>query len=322
MSLQEKISFLRSSIIGGSFDRGNQNYGIWCPACADSNSSKKKLFIHVETGMYHCWVCGIKGQKINSLYRRYFPSHTDRCDEVYGKTIFKYDDNEEDKDLEEVVNIPKGFILLAQNNNKGDPDVVAATNYCLNRGLSVRDMWYFKIGTCTTGRFRRRIIIPSFNAEGILNYYVGRSIDGGNKIKYLNAKVAKRNIIFNEINLDWKSELTIVEGPMDLMKCNENATCLLGSSMPEDSLLFSKIISNRTPVLLALDSDMQDKAHQYAENLSSYDVQVRMLNLGEYSDVGEMTKNHFMNQRKNAKTWCTMHGVLQSIGSIKSGSLI
>ena len=33
---------------------------------------------------------------------------------------------------------------------------------------------------------------------------------------------------------DWKKELTLVEGPFDLFKCDTNATCLLGSHFTEE----------------------------------------------------------------------------------------
>ena len=67
-------------------------------------------------------------------------------------------------------------------------------------------------------------------------------------------------IIFNELNIDWSKELTIVEGPLDLIKTNDNATCLLGSSLTEDMLLFQKIVANKTNIKLALDSDIFSKS--------------------------------------------------------------
>ena len=181
-------------------------------------------------------------------------------------------------------------------------------------------MWYFKLGTCNKGKFRRRIIIPSFDTDGILNYFVGRSIDDS-KYKYINSKNKKTDIIFNEINIDWTKELTIVEGPFDLLKCNQNSTCLLGSSLGERSFLFKRIIANRTPVIIALDSDMKHKSIKIAESLLGYDCNVKILNLGKFSDVGEMTKLEFKDLKSSATSWNRRLSLMEKISSLRSGSL-
>ena len=88
------------------------------------------------------------------------------------------------------------------------------------------------------------MILPSFDCNGNLNYYTARSIDTDIKMKYMNSKVSKTEIIFNEINLNWQKEITLVEGPFDMVKCDDNSTCLLGSHLPVNSLLFQKITQN------------------------------------------------------------------------------
>ena len=164
--------------------------------------------------------------------------------------------------------------------------------------------------------------MPSFDDVGDLNYFVARTIDDDeNKMKYINAKVPKKGVIFNDINLNWNKELTLVEGPFDLTKCDSNSTCLLGSHFSEDYSLFQKIIKNRTDILLAMDADMTMKAQEYAKKLSSYGVNVRILALGPYSDVGEMTKQEFLLAKDRAKRWTSKDRLYHLIGSIKSGSL-
>ena len=48
------------------------------------------------------------------------------------------------------------------------------------------------------------------------------------------------------------------------------------------------IVKNQTPVILALDSDMINKTFSIAKDLTSYGVQVKILDLGNYQDVGSM----------------------------------
>ncbi|MBK23592.1 MAG: hypothetical protein CME70_06255 [Halobacteriovorax sp.] len=164
--------------------------------------------------------------------------------------------------------------------------------------------------------------MPSFNADGDLNYFVARTIDDDSKMKYLNAKVPKKDVIFNEINIDWSSELTLVEGPFDLTKCNDNATCLLGSHFSEDYKLFQQIIKNSTPVLMALDPDVKLKTQEYARKLSSYGIRIRMLDLGQFSDVGEMSKLDFACALQKAKEWQPDDRLYNLFDTVKSGSIL
>ena len=88
--------------------------------------------------------------------------------------------------------------------------------------------------------------------------------------------------------------MTLVEGPFDLLKCNENATCLLGSSFGPDYLLFRKIVENETPVVLALDEDAKEKALTISRTLAEYGVEVAIMDVPEEKgDVGAMTKEEF-----------------------------
>ena len=107
-----------------------------------------------------------------------------------------------------------------------------------------------------------------------------------------------------------------------MFKCNQNSTCILGSNLRRDSYLFKKIVSNRTPILLALDSDMKDKSAKIADLLSSYSCDVKIMDLSGYSDVGEMTRSDFNRLRGASKLWSRECSLLQKISSIQTGSLI
>jgi len=132
----------------------------------------------------------------------------------------------------------------------------------------------------------------------------------------------KKNVIFNEINIDWSEELTVVEGPMDLMKCDDNATCLLGSHLNEGYLLFSEIVRHSTPVVLAMDPDARTKAQNIAKKLAAYNVRVRVLEHGNFSDVGEMSRADFKKAKDAAELWNPDDRLYHLIRSIGSGSIL
>lgn len=322
-TVSEKIGFLNKVFGACAPGSDGLNVAACCPnpKCSTHGvASKKKLVIRIDTDNFHCWVCDLKGRSLHSLLRRYFPSHLNEYSERFAKVKAAA---EQSLEVEEKVTIPEGFKLLAINLDSKDPDIKNTIKYARKRNLSDRDFWYFRLGTCTRGKFRRRLIIPSFNSDGELNYFVARSIDDQYPgMRYLNAKVSKKNIIFNEINIDWQQELTLVEGPMDLTKCDNNATCLLGSHFSEEYALFQKIIKHKTPIVFALDHDMKDKTQKYCKLLSSYGNQVRILDLGKYKDVGEMSKSEFLQAKKDAKPWIQKDRLMHLIGSIKSGSLL
>ena len=150
---------------------------------------------------------------------------------------------------------------------------------------------------------------------------VKKSIDEKNIGKYVNPPIPRGEFIFNEINIDWRKEITLVEGPFDLTKCDNNATAILGSNMSRKSALFQAIARNRTPVVLALDSDMPEKQHKWASALSEFDLNVKILNLGDKKDVGEMTREEFLLAKSQAKLWDKFQGIINLSKIMRSGSM-
>ena len=319
-TVSSKVKFIRSIFGHCDLDRSGENVAVSCPSC--KTSSKKKLSINLVTWQTHCWVCGLKGKTLFPILAKYFGRDraNNFANEFLSDDIKKTLNQKNEESVE--LRLPEGFVFLGIKENLNDPDLKACFRYLTKRGISENEIWYFKMGAITTGRYRRRVMIPSFDHLGNLNYFVARSIDSDGNYKYINAPTDKKSIIFNEQNIDWTKELTLVEGPFDLIKANQNATCLLGSSLTKEALLFRKIIKNRTPVVLALDSDMCHKAQKIAALLSSYDCQVRIIDLGESTDVGEMSKKEFNNILASAKIWERDNSLMMKISSIGSGSIL
>ena len=67
---------------------------------------------------------------------------------------------------------------------------------------------------------------------------------------------------------------------------------------------------------------MPDKTQKIASLLYGVGCDVEILQLGKFSDVGEMSKNEFLSLKNSAKIWNPMDSLLQKISSIKSGSII
>lgn len=320
ITTSEKLDFISRLTTNYSVASDNINVAIWCPFCKHSNRKKLKLVVHLEKGFYHCWLCDSKGSNIPKIVKRYNPSLLEESIRLFKKAKIKARLFEEEQELFEEVNvdIPSGFKLLANAFNTRNPDVRDVFRYCIRRGVNKHKMWHLRLGYSLDQDFRRQLIIPSFNENGNINFYTSRRIDEdtNSPFKYKNSKVAKKNIVFNELYIDWNIPLTIVEGPLDLIKTNDNSTCLLGSSLTPDMKLFRKIVENKTEINLALDRDVYYKSINIASMLYEYDVNVNILDTRVADDVGDMTHDQFQEVLDCGKKFSKEDRLLSKIAMI------
>jgi len=314
-----KIDFIRHALGDVEIARDGVNVATVCPNCGSESRKKKKFSINTESWNCHCWVCGIKGKNLGNILFKY--SSSSSSNEFKRRFLCEKINFSNTDDIEEKIDLPDGFTPLCLNLQSKDPDIRDSIDYLKKRGISHNDFWYFKIGSVTRGRFRRRVIIPSFDLEGNLNFFSARAIDSDVYRKYINSNAKKSNIIFNELNIDWSRELTITEGPFDLLKCNQNATCLLGATLSKNSYLFKRIVSNRTPVLLSLDSDARGKSLKIADMLINYSCHVRVMDLENFQDVGEMSRFDFERLKEKSSQWSREGSIMEKISTIQTGSL-
>ena len=99
-------------------------------------------------------------------------------------------------DCVDVVKFPSDFIMFAQTNRTKDPDIRDCLKYLKSRGVTDELLWRHKIGTFVGRRWSRRVIFPSFECNGRLDFYVSRMIDSNGFPKYLNCKADKTKIVF------------------------------------------------------------------------------------------------------------------------------
>jgi len=191
--------------------------------------------------------------------------------------------------------LPKNFKTLSSALIPGRQRPI---KYLLDRGVTELDILKWKIGFCDYGEYRDRVIIPSFNESGELNYFVSRLYNESSYAKYKNPPKTK-NIIFNELMIDWTQDIVLVEGVFDAMKA-ENSIPILGSILREDSLLFERLCQHNSRVYLALDPDADTKAYRIANLLMKNDIRVYKIDVLPYNDVGEMTREEFEIRKQKA----------------------
>jgi hypothetical protein len=311
----QKIKFLEKCFKSAVLMKDGVEAVARCPACG--KPGKNKLCIRMDNYFYHCWVCEIKGKSLGWLIKKYRPQFLEEYIKNFEDAKFSTFENYEPEPVQ-IVELPEDFKIIG---NSRHPSARAIRNYLNKRGITDRAIWRFRIGYSDQGEWKRRAIIPSFDDEGKLNYYTGRAIDPKTFIKYLNVKIPRNSLIFNEIDMDWSQPINLVEGPIDLIKCPKNSTCLLGSYLSKDYKLFEKIVTHRTPVRLLLDEDAIKKSYKIANLFIQYNIPIKM-GVVRDGDVGSMNPTQVKSLIEGSTTWNRTMALKTKIKNIKSGSIL
>lgn len=275
---------------------------FWCPKC---KHHKPKLSLNFSKNVFKCWVCGLQGDNIYYLFKRYgnffqqqeWLGLTGTGDIETFKLIFEGQEKEET--IVTKVELPNEYLNLSTYKYLKHFWLKPAYEYLTEkRGLSHSEIVRWRLGCCVDGNYKGRIIFPSFDEKGEVNYFVARAY-GKEWPPYKNPELSK-DIVFNELEVDWDHEIILVEGAFDSIK-QDSSIPLLGSTLTEKNKIFKKILEHNTTVYLALDQDALKKAIRIIEMFLSYGVKVNIIDTRGYEDVGVMTNKEFQKRKKEAE---------------------
>ena len=293
--IEKKLAILER-FLGNYFATNRREGTEYLFRCLFCDSNKRKLSVNLDKNVWKCWVCGTAGHNISSLVFKFGDSNSKtEWENIFGRIDFSINREGVEDDLKEIVYLPKEFETLT--NNIKSPFVVKAKQYLFNRGISFDDVLWWKMGYCARGVYEGRIVIPSFNTEGKVDFFIARSYIN-HKMSYLNPAVSK-DIVFNHLYIDKRKPLTIVEGVFDAIKA-DNAVPLLGSLLNENSILFDFVVNHEKEVYLALDKDARSKQNKILKNILQYREDVFCIDVFPWKDVGEMSKEEFQDKKRNA----------------------
>ena len=290
--VNELLVNLVNSVLGDSkrTARGNQSYH--CPFC---NHHKPKLEVNFTENKkgynpWHCWVCGKKGKTIKVLFKSLKVS-SDKFIEL--SKLVKTGSEVEEAIVQNVVELPKEFKPIM-----GNLDLTSkkAYNYLKKRNVTKDDIEKYNIGYCDYGKYKNMVIIPSYDKDGVLNYFTSRSFDKEAYIKYRNPDCS-RDIIPFELFINWDSPLILCEGPFDAMAIKRNVIPLFGKNL--QSNLLKKIVSSTVnKIYIALDTDAIKQALNHCEYLINQGKEVYLVEL-DGKDPSELGFNKFTNLIQN-----------------------
>jgi len=243
-----------------------------CPVCSyeikglDEGDRKGNLEINYKSNVYKCWSCAETHDTHGSLYKLIKKYGTPKQLKKYQ--LLKPDIIEDYKQRpQKIIKLPKEFIPFnsVSQGLKLTHYYKQAYNYLKKRNISDGMIDKFNIGFCYTGIYQNRIIIPSYDKDGSLNYFIARSYLNKTKFKYKNPEVQKELIIWNEHLIDWNKPIYIVEGVFDSIFL-DNSIPMLGKFISQK--LFEVLYDKAKKIIIVLDPDAADDQERLYHKLN------------------------------------------------------
>jgi DNA primase len=285
LSFKNKLAVINvlDDLLGvGSSLKGNEQ-SHHCPFC---HHHKKKLQVNLDTQKWHCWICDSKGRSIYSLIRKLNPtqSHITTIKRIYGDDSYEYTNNDESESVIEL-KLPTEFKKLLPIPSKPSPVYKKALSYLRKRGIGWDVIQKYNIGYCDDGLYGGRIIIPSYDSDGKLNYFEARTFYDNVSLKYKKPPIS-RNIIMFESQINWKEPIVLVEGVFDAFSIRRNVIPLLGKFvLPK--LKERIFLEGVKEIHIVLDSDAVLEGVRWAKYFLDNGIKIKHI-IPDGKDIGDM----------------------------------
>ena len=160
------------------------------------------------------------------------------------------------------------------------------------------DILMYSIGYCSSNGYSNRIIIPSYDADGKLNYFIARDMFPNSRMKYKNPPMSKDTVCF-EMFINWNEPIVLCEGVFDAIAIRRNVIPLLGK-FPSKTLVMRLVEKKVKKIYVALDRDAKKDAIKLSKFLMDYGIETYLLNM-EDKDPSELGFKNFWELLKNTK---------------------
>jgi len=260
-----------------------------CPVCADEKGldqgdGKGNLEINYIRHVYKCWACGETHGTHGPLGKLFDGYATKAQKKVYN--LIKPEELKQEEKKKVRLRLPEGFTTFKDSNPRFIPHI-EAYKYLQSRGITDEIIEKYRIGYTATGDYAYRIVVPSYDTENQLNYFVARAWVP-KKMKYKNPPVPKDEIIFGESAIDWKKDVYLCEGVFDSFFL-PNPIVMLGKKMSK--LLFETLyLKAEGNIIICTDGDaFQDGFKLYHElNGGKLYNKIRLIKLPADKDVCDL----------------------------------
>jgi hypothetical protein len=225
-----------------------------CPFCDERVGKRDRtrcLSIHVQTGFYGCFRCGIKGKMRGPQYLE-----VEDLRDAETPAIAPH----------QAIAPPDSYAPLWREPYSIDRDYAPARRYLIDRGLTRATAAECQIGACLSGRYAGRVIVPVLDVERETWLgFVARDYTGQAERKYLYPSGMVRNLWNHRALLQKTTEpVYVVEGVFDAIAHYPHAVAVLGKPTNEQ---FSALAAACRPVVVVLDGDAWEEGWALAMRL-------------------------------------------------------
>lgn len=296
--MNNKLVTFLDKVLGPHKEYTGLEFYYKCPLCARADG-KKKLAIKLDPNAkdkdgnsiymhFHCWRdTSHKGKNLFQLLKRIKANDVqfNELKSVLGTkgNLKNFDDsvrnslNTYTKNFVKVKGLPEEFISFKYV--RDNPHYKNAYRYITKeRGVSREDIIKYNIGYCETGKYAGYIIIPSYDADMNINYFVARSFYK-NGMKHKNPPF-KKDMVFNEMFINWKKPIILCEGAFDMMAIKRNAIPILGKYI-QPTLKLKILRHSVREIYITLDKDAIKDSLNIIQEFLKNDIKVYFVELTE-----------------------------------------
>ena len=283
----KKLKSILDAILGESKQELDDSMQLEypCPRCIEKYGNgeinKHNLSISLSKNLFQCWKCSSEEDEMHGsilkLIRLYgneelLNQYKSILMSIRESKLYQFNISDRDLDIDtsiidkEELRLPSSYKIFKKEEkyNRG------AFAYLNNRGINWDIIEKYSIGFTEREEEHKmhsyRVIIPSYDSMGVLNYWVGRDYlpknDKFSRIKYVNPNVNKKDIIFNEGKVQWDADITLVEGPFDHIVV-PNSIPLLGKHLDQGFRLYYELINRANSLInVWIDGDAIESAKE------------------------------------------------------------
>lgn len=259
-----------------------------CPVCAAEKGvqgdGKGNLEVNYFRGVYKCWACA-ETNGTQGVLGKLFDQFGNKKQKQLWDLLRPEDESVREKPKVKL-RLPEGYTKFEDSNILFIPHR-EAINYLRSRGITDEMIEKYDIGYTVKGDYAYRIIVPSYDEEDELNYFVGRAWVN-KKMKYKNPPTPKDEIIFNESRINWDEDVYLCEGVFDGFFL-PNPIPMLGKILSDKlfGTLYDKVKGN---IHICLDGDAWDSAIKLYHNLNGGKLynRIKIIKLPKDKDVCDL----------------------------------
>jgi hypothetical protein len=254
------------------FPNGKQSSGSWynitCPFCQEAGFGEdtgKHLGLNYKLGYTNCWRCKKRIKLTWFLESRGYRLNEDELVFESSSTI---------NQINPEILFPENYVSLFSLIGSDSYAHTKALDYAeLRLGLPLAIK--LSVGFCETGKYANRIIVPMFDSNDNIIYFIARSVFKYSKPKILNPPGQRRSILFNWNTAKNFSEIYLMEGVFGAVVAYPYGVATLGKEITEEQILL--ILKSKVKIInVVLDGNAIPDAYSVAERILSYTNQVRV----------------------------------------------